>query len=70
VRKLAVAVPYLAPRLHFHACKCATLVTWEDERQPTQELWSGSVELARQAGAELVIFNGNRPTPVGFQGIN
>jgi hypothetical protein len=70
VKKLAVVVPCLVPRLIFHACECAAVCTWEDEAQPTRRSWRPLVELARQTGARLLGFNGGRDTPPGFQGVN
>jgi hypothetical protein len=70
VRFISVVVPHLVERLNFHSCKCATICTWEAEQQPTAERWSRHVKLARKAGADLVIFNGNKPTPPEFPGLN
>jgi hypothetical protein len=61
----------VAPRLCAYTCPCGpTVVVWEDERQPTRRSWSITLKLARKSGAEVLIFNGNKPTPPGFSGIN
>jgi hypothetical protein len=61
----------VAPRLCAFACDCgATVVVWEDERQPTRRTWAVTMKLARRTGAEVLIFNGNKSTPPGFSGCN
>jgi hypothetical protein len=61
----------IVPRLCAFTCACGpTVVVWEDERQPTRRTWSMTMKLARRTGAELLIFNGNKPMPPGFQGLN
>jgi hypothetical protein len=61
----------IAPRLCAFTCGCrATVIVWEDEQQPTRRTWSMNMELARRTGAEVLIFNGNKPTPPGFSGLN
>jgi hypothetical protein len=71
VEKFSQAVPYLVPRMIFHACKCGTLFTWEDESQPdSSRVWKFNVRLMRRSGAQLVVFNGNRPLRPDFSGAN
>ena len=61
----------IAPRMCAYTCACGvTIMTWEDERQPTRRSWSLTLKLARRTGAEVLIFNGNKPTPPGFGGVN
>jgi hypothetical protein len=61
----------VAPRLCAFTCGCgATVMVWEDERQPSRRSWSLAMKLARRTRAELLIFNGNKPTPPEFSGIN
>jgi hypothetical protein len=71
VRKLFRRIPYLVPRAVLYSCKCGTVVVWEDEQQPKDtEHWSWNVELLRARSTEVAIFNGNKPTPPGFGGMN
>jgi hypothetical protein len=70
VRLFRQAVPTLVPRMVFYACRCGTIVVWEDERQPTQAIWPMLFELLRRSGAGVLIFNGAKETPPGFTGIN
>jgi hypothetical protein len=61
----------IVPRLCAFTCDCGvTVVVWEDERQPTRQTWSMTLKLARRTGAELLIFDGNKPSPLGFMGLN
>jgi hypothetical protein len=61
----------IAPRMCAFACACGpTVVVFEDERQPTRRSWSLTMKLARRTGAEVLIFNGNKPIPPGFAGCN
>jgi hypothetical protein len=70
VRVFRHPLPMLVPRMVFYACRCGTIVVWEDERQPTQGNWRMNVELLRRSGAGVLIFNGAKETPPGFTGIN
>jgi hypothetical protein len=54
----------------FHGCACGTVVTWEDERQPHRRDWRHLVKLLRKSGANVVIFNGNKPLKENFSGRN
>lgn len=54
----------------FYACKCGTVTVWEDERQPSQKTWTNTIQLLKDAGVEVVVFNGSKVTPPGFQGVN
>jgi hypothetical protein len=61
----------IASRLCAFTCDCGpTVVVWEDERQPTRRAWVWTMKLARRTGAEVLIFNGNKPVPPGFSGLN
>jgi hypothetical protein len=70
VRKMAVAAPNVAPRMIFYACPCVTVCCWQDERQPNAKIWPSNVGLALSTGSKVVVFNGDKPTPPDFQGIN
>jgi hypothetical protein len=72
VRKFGVQTPYGVPRMIFHTCACGpSVATWEDESQPgTAGRWRRIIKLARRAGVGLVMFNGNKDTPAGFQSFN
>jgi hypothetical protein len=71
VRKLFKVIPYLIPRSVLYSCRCGTVVTWEDERQPKDaKHWAQNIKLLRKRGAQVVVFNGNKPTPPGFGGQN
>jgi hypothetical protein len=37
VERFAQVLPGMVPRMIFHACKCGTVVVWEDESQPCPE---------------------------------
>jgi hypothetical protein len=54
----------------FYACRCGTIVVWEDERQPTRKVWDNNIEFLKEAGGDVLIFNGDKPIPPGFQGVN
>jgi hypothetical protein len=70
VRKFGAVVPLLIPRMMFFACKCGTVAAWEDERQPSQKTWTNSVQLLKDSGVAVVVFNGGKDTPPEFQGLN
>jgi hypothetical protein len=71
VRRAGVVCPGVIPRIMFYSCKCGTIAVWEDERQPRDaQHWAQNIELLKKAGVDLVIFNGNKPTPPSFSGIN
>ena len=69
VRKLAQVIPNLVPRMIFHSCDCACVVTWEDEASPSARNWKWLLRLARKTGSHVVCFNGGRESP-DFQGVN
>ena len=70
VKRCGLQTP-IVPRIMIHSCKCGpSIVTWEDERSPTIKTWPLNIEFARKADAGVVIFNGGKDTPAGFQGIN
>ena len=54
----------------FHACRCGTVVTWEDETQARCKDWRPLVRLLQKSGAKVVMFNGNKPLSEGFSGLN
>ena len=56
----------------FYACGCGgTIAVWEDEKQPKDAAhWAQNLKLLKKAGVDLVCFNGNKPTPSSFSGIN
>ena len=61
----------LVPRVCAYTCGCdVTVIVWEDERQPTRRTWPITMKLASRTGAGVIIFNGDKPTPPGFSGIN
>jgi hypothetical protein len=70
VRRFGQVVPELSPRMMFYACRCGTIVVWEDERQPTRKVWDNNIEFLKEAGGDVLIFNGDKPIPPGFQGVN
>jgi hypothetical protein len=70
VEMLAQSTPNLAPRMIFRACRCGTVVVWEDETQATEKTWWHSVKLMRKARVNVVMFNGAKPTTPEFQGVN
>jgi hypothetical protein len=70
VRRFATVVPDLVPRILFFACKCGCVATFEDERRPTKKTLPNCVRLLRESGAGMLVFNGDKPTPAGFQGVN
>jgi hypothetical protein len=70
VRKFGAVVPSLVPRMMFFVCRCGTVAAWEDERQPSQKTWPDCAQLLRDSGAGMVVFNGDKPTAAGFQGVN
>ena len=37
VRYIGKVLPGLAPRMMFHACKCGTVTTWEDDKTTNPE---------------------------------
>ena len=63
-------VPYVVPRMIFHACECGTVVTWEDENNPSRASWRHLTRLMRKTGVKVVMFNGNKPISPDFQGRN
>jgi hypothetical protein len=70
VRKFGAVVPSMVPRMMFFGCMCGTVAAWEDKRQPSQKTWPSCVQLLRESGAGMLVFNGDKPTPAGFQGVN
>src|SRR5258708_1925709 len=70
VRRFATAVPDLFPRILFFACRCGCVATFEDERRPTKKTWPDCVRLLKNSGAGMVVFNGGKDIPPGFQGLN
>jgi hypothetical protein len=71
LERLAQVVPYLVPRVVLTACDCGCVVTWEDEHQvKSRRGWQELVGFMKRTGMDVIIFNGNRPTPPGFSGIN
>jgi len=70
VRRLATAVPNLTPRLLFFACGCGCVATFEDENRPNKRTWADCVRLLKESGAGMLVFNGDKPTPAGFKGVN
>jgi hypothetical protein len=71
VRVARQSVPHLVPRICAFACECGPgIIVCEDERQPSKRNWSSAMELARKKGVDLIIYNGNKPTPPGFAGLN
>jgi hypothetical protein len=70
VERFAQAVPYVVPRMVFHACRCGTVVTWEDENQPRRKYWRQLVRLFQKSEANVLMFNGNRPLEESFSGLN
>ena len=71
VRKLYKVIPYLVARSVLYNCACGTVVVWEDEAQPKDaKHWARNTKLLRARGAQVAIFNGNKPTPPGFGGVN
>jgi hypothetical protein len=54
----------------FYSCRCGTVAVWEDEAQPQDSAhWALNIGLLK-TGAELAIFNGDKPTRPSFSGIN
>jgi hypothetical protein len=71
VRRFCAVVPNLVPRMMFYVCKCGAIAVWEDEKQPKDaQHWRQNIKLLKKAGVGLVVFNGNKPTPASFSGIN
>jgi hypothetical protein len=71
VERYAKTIPEMVPRVLFYACQCFTVVCWEDESKPTgARVWRHVNELAKATGAEVLLFNGNRPLSPDFMGIN
>jgi hypothetical protein len=71
VRVLRHVMPYGVIRMCFYSCRCGpSIIVWEDEKQPTAQIWPKNIELARKTKADMVIFNGERPLSEDFQGIN
>jgi hypothetical protein len=71
VRRFKAVVPHLLPRMVFYSCRCGSVAVWEDESQPaSSKTWRFNMTLLAKAGVDIVIFNGGRETPAGFQGIN
>jgi hypothetical protein len=70
VRYFGFVVPDLAPRAMLYVCRCASVMVWEDEAQPTSRVWLTNLDLAEAADVDVLIFNGNKPTPPSFQGVN
>jgi hypothetical protein len=70
VRRFKQIVPVLIPRLVIHACKCGTAVCWEDEQNPNKKNWLSIIDLLKGTDTQIVIFNGDKETPPGFQGVN
>ena len=71
VRILRQPVPFLMARVCVYACQCGPGVTvWEDERHPTRKSWRHTMQMAKEAGAGMLILKGDRPTPPEFSGMN
>jgi hypothetical protein len=72
VERFRQVVPHVVPRMCFYTCRCGgCIVVWEDERQPNDsKIWDWNMKLLKQAGADLAIFNGNKPLSPGFSGCN
>jgi hypothetical protein len=65
------SVPTLAPRACLFGCRCDVgVIVWEDETQPNRQSWSRVMKQARKSNVALVVYNENRPTSPGFQGLN
>jgi hypothetical protein len=63
--------PFVLARVCAFACRCGPgVIVFEDEQQPNRRNWPGTMKLAQKAGADLLIYNGNQPTPPGFAGLN
>ena len=70
VRRMGIPAPPRVPRMLIYSCPCGSIGCWEDEDQPTQNLWSDSVRLLCEMGATFALFNGNKLTLPDFQGVN
>jgi hypothetical protein len=72
VKCFGIQTPTAVPRMMIYSCGCgSSVVTWEDERQPTSaKHWRRNIQLAHRANVGVVVFNGGKDTPPGFQGIN
>ena len=71
VEKLIVCIPGGILRAHFYRCHCVCVGVWADEQQPHgASHWQMNVRLAQKTGAELLVFNGNKPLPPDFQGFS
>lgn len=71
VEKFAVLPPAMVVRMMFYACRCGTVTCWEDEKQPRDsEHWGFNVEFLKSVGADVVMFNGDKPLDPSFSGIN
>jgi hypothetical protein len=70
VERFAATVPGGVLRMIFHACRCGTVVTWEDETQVRCKDWRPLVRLLQKSGAKAVMFDGNKPLSEGFSGLN
>jgi hypothetical protein len=62
-------VPGFVPRLVIHACECGAVVGFEDEQQPTSNLWPYFIRLLREGNAEVLMLHNGREI-AGFQGMN
>ena len=69
VEKLVVPMPSVFI-LHLYACRCGAVVVWADESQPCRKTWKRNLRLLKSAGAEVLMFNGNRPLSPAVMGIN
>ena len=71
VCQAGMVMPGQVARMMFFACRCGPAVAvWEDESQPTAEIWGATMAMALAAGAGLLIFNGGKDTSLGFGGAN
>jgi hypothetical protein len=71
VERYAKTIPNMVPRVLFFACRCFAAVCWEDESKPTgARVWRLVNDLAKETGARVLMFNGNRPLSPDFMGIN
>ena len=72
VRVVRQGFPHaVVARMCAFTCGCGpTVMVWEDERQPTRKTWLLNMKLARRTRTEVLIFNGNKPTPPSFSGLN
>jgi hypothetical protein len=68
VRVLKQAVPVIVERLIVYACDCGATVHWESEFQPSRKRWPLIIELLKETGCKIAIYNSGTDTPPGFSG--